>query len=797
LNVSRVRRNVVGPVAFACALLSGCGGGGGAVPGGSSATLPPTQASISITILVPLATQSTQVRPRYISSRTQSGSLSVNGAQPIVANLTAGSPNCASSAQGLTCTVSASAQAGTATIAVQLFGQLNAQGPVLSRATTTTTITGGAANVVSLTLNGIVAKVVLVLANATPDQGTAAQIGLTATFYDAAGAAIVGDPFDNPVTLTDSDASGATSLSRTTLSSPADAVSLSVSYSGAVVGAITFGATANGLAAANVTPATLTSKPPQPPQQFVDWPTYGFDNHRDSFNPASTALSPSTLSQLHLAWHQLGYNGDFSTQTEPVLATNIGGHAGLLFVGGGSGFAYAFDALTGNEVWRRSLGVETFGCQGGGSFTIGIGGSAAYDPGSRTLYVPANVNSSVNGPATNSIVRLDAASGTVLGSVNVSPTLIGSELNVAHTALTLANGFVYTGTSSTCDISPWRGRVAAVNPTLSGAPHVFFTAYGQGGNYSGGGVWGWGGVSVDDSGAVFAGVGNTDDNTTATGPKPPFTQTNDETAGYGDHIIKLAADVSGVLDENNPGYTFGGNSSDLDFSGTPVLFTPLGCADPLAAAQGKAGELVVYDSQILNSGPIARFRTAPSTFDAGDIGNPAWSPVTGLLYVVVSSGSGGSIQPPGMFALKPSGCNGATTFSIAWHTNFGPDSYAGVNVEPRSAPTVTAGGVVLVGTACTSDGAGGCAPTIGAAFGGALWALDASTGALLNGGKPVLLTADHIRVPPVVDAKWVFVQDNGADLYGLTLDPNFKAIQNSSRATRGRAGWYQLHRQKR
>jgi hypothetical protein len=541
--------------------------------------------------------------------------------------------------------------------------------------------------------------------------------------------------------------------------------------------------------------ASPTQAPTGSPQAFIDWPTYGFDNHRDSFNPASTALSPAALSQLHLAWKQIGYNNDYGTLTEPVLAAQVGGHAGLLFVGGASGVLIAFDALTGNEVWRRSLESETFACAGGGGgFNIGIGGSTVYDPGSKTLYASANSNASVNGPATNSIVRLDAAGGSVLGSVNVSPTLIGTELNVAHTALTLANGFVYTGTGSTCDISPWRGRVAAVNASLSGPPNVFFTAYGVNGNFSGGGVWGWGGVSIDDAGAVYAGVGNTDDNTTASGPAPPFTQTNDETAGYGDHILKLSPDLSAVLGADNPGYTFGGVSTDLDFSGTPVLFRPLGCTDTLAAAQGKAGELVLYDTAAISAfGAIKRFRTAPSTSDAGDIGNAAWSPLTGLLYVPVSSASGGSIQPPGMFALKPTGCNGATTFPVVWHASFGPDSYGGANTMPRSAPTVTAGGVVLAGTACTSDGAGGCTAAIGATFGGALWALDASTGALLNGGKPVLLTADHLRVPPVVDGKWVFVQDDGASLYGLTLDPSVPAIQNSTRVVRGHRGWYQLH----
>jgi outer membrane protein assembly factor BamB len=52
-----------------------------------------------------------------------------------------------------------------------------------------------------------------------------------------------------------------------------------------------------------------------------------------------------------------------------------------------------------------------------------------------------------------------------------------------------------------------------------------------------------------------------------------------------------------------------------------------------------------------------------------------------------------------------------------------------------------------------------------------LWALDATTGALLNGGTPVLNTAHLLRMPPVIDGEWMYVLDQGGDLYGLTILP--------------------------
>jgi len=99
-----------------------------------------------------------------------------------------------------------------------------------------------------------------------------------------------------------------------------------------------------------------------------------------------------------------------------------------------------------------------------------------------------------------------------------------------------------------------------------------------------------------------------------------------------------------------------------------------------------------------------------------------------------------------------------------------------VSGSPRSMPTVTAGGVVFVGSPCKLDSVGGCNGT--GLFGGALWALDANTGALLNNGKPIITTPKDIRMGAVVDGQWIFVLDNFGALYGLTIDPNVKTIPN-------------------
>lgn len=93
--------------------------------------------------------------------------------------------------------------------------------------------------------------------SATPNAvaGLAESFPLTITVKDGNGNAIQG-PYTAPITLSDSDTTGATKLSATTIASSTQAVSLE--YTGArIAGTVTISASAQGIAAANVTPATF------------------------------------------------------------------------------------------------------------------------------------------------------------------------------------------------------------------------------------------------------------------------------------------------------------------------------------------------------------------------------------------------------------------------------------------------------------------------------------------------------------------------------------------------------------
>ena len=148
---------------------------------------------------------------------------------------------------------------------------------------------------------------------------------------------------------------------------------------------------------------------------------------------------------------------------------------------------------------------------------------------------------------------------------------------------------------------------------------------------------------------MFTAVGNGDTGDGYGTIAAPFVAMPVEYGGYADALLELSGNLSTVLASNHPTpqnyYAYSGN---IDQQGTPVVFTPLGCGTMLAG-QGKSGELSLYDESSLGSGPVAQYQMSPSSAAGQFIGEPAYSPATGLVYsnvmtsafaVVVRSGHG-------------------------------------------------------------------------------------------------------------------------------------------------------------
>ncbi len=209
-------------VLLCVAAWSACGGGGAAVaPGGSTGTSPSTQSvKVTLTIVIPGKTTSGLSRHlQYISSSTASASVSVNSGMPTTAPCST------------TCTLTVDAPVGSDTFAVSLY---DASSHLLSQGSAGATISGTAANTVNIAFGGAVATVVLssAVSHLVPGSlATAATVSIVTK--DADGNTIVGtDPYVHPISLADSDGSGATSLSATSITSPATS-SVTFNYTGA------------------------------------------------------------------------------------------------------------------------------------------------------------------------------------------------------------------------------------------------------------------------------------------------------------------------------------------------------------------------------------------------------------------------------------------------------------------------------------------------------------------------------------------------------------------------------------
>ncbi len=237
--------------------LAACGGGGGGTavsPGGgiTSGTTPgatPTPAAngatgtLSFTVTVPAATTSSTARStKFVSPSTQSIAISIKGQPATLAtvNLSATAPGCSLTAGATTCTVTTTAPVGADTFVVTAFDGANGTGHQLSTANVPATITTNSTTRVPLTLNGTVATVAAVLGSSSVQVGTPAQVAVTVVAYDAQQNVIVGPgSFSTPVTLADTDASGATSLSTITVTAPGTSVTLNYSGNSMTTASIT------------------------------------------------------------------------------------------------------------------------------------------------------------------------------------------------------------------------------------------------------------------------------------------------------------------------------------------------------------------------------------------------------------------------------------------------------------------------------------------------------------------------------------------------------------------------------
>jgi hypothetical protein len=211
-------RRFIAVVGLTCALAAGCGGGSGS--GGTNPPPPPPTptptpsvqtAPVAVSVAIPARAGSAKARaPRYVSPATQVVQIAVNGGAPQTFNAGTGQA-CSSPPPNSSCSVySVQAPVGTDTFVISL---LDGSNHVLSSGSTQQTIVANQTNTLNVVFNGVVASLRVTVSNTAPPSGSAGYFPVTLQAFDAAGFTIIGAPGAlPPITVTDSDASGATGL---------------------------------------------------------------------------------------------------------------------------------------------------------------------------------------------------------------------------------------------------------------------------------------------------------------------------------------------------------------------------------------------------------------------------------------------------------------------------------------------------------------------------------------------------------------------------------------------------------
>jgi outer membrane protein assembly factor BamB len=381
-------------------------------------------------------------------------------------------------------------------------------------------------------------------------------------------------------------------------------------------------------------------KPVPPPVAPTDssWLSYGFDDQLTNAVTSST-ISAATAPSLALRW-SVPLDGWMAAS--PVAA-EVGGVT-LVYAATEGGSVSAFTAETGNEIWTQYVGaLDTVGSCG----TWGVSATPAIDTERNLLYV---IGSS------GQLHAFDLATGAEAEGFPIPLTVDRNAVEYVWGGLRIVGDRLYAEVASYCDAPddagvPAEGRLIAVDLTEHAVAATWDPVPGEDNL---GGMWGFGGVSVEpDGSALYTGVGNA----WVLGADG----VRHDDAGYGDKVVKLDTSTLDVLAADEPvGILTAG--ADEDFGAAPLLFQPDGCP-PLAAMNNKQGYLYLWNRDALDAGPL--WSLGVSSGEAPFIGQPAWSAARSTLYDAEAK------QPDGTAAVVAIGVTKDCVPHFGWRTTTG------------------------------------------------------------------------------------------------------------------------------
>jgi outer membrane protein assembly factor BamB len=196
---------------------------------------------------------------------------------------------------------------------------------------------------------------------------------------------------------------------------------------------------------------------------------------------------------------------------QPLYWHAPGSNSAMLLIASEDDIVQAFDATTGKEVWRRSVGrpVSASLLPCGNIDPVGITGTPVIDPASQAIYFDAAIQGSA-GPR-HEVFGLSLTDGAILPGwpIDIADALQKSgrrfdpRIQNQRAALTLLDGTVYVAFGGHFgDCGEYHGWVVGLPLRNPGQPVSFET------RARGGGIWAPGGLSVVGRHIFFA-TGNT------------------------------------------------------------------------------------------------------------------------------------------------------------------------------------------------------------------------------------------------------------------------------------------------
>jgi outer membrane protein assembly factor BamB len=458
------------------------------------------------------------------------------------------------------------------------------------------------------------------------------------------------------------------------------------------------------------------------PAPATDWPLFGFDSARSSFNSAERTLNRHNVRHLHERWQtSLGEVAD----STPILLEHVRvGRATLpmLYQTTRSGVTLGIDAMTGKIMWR----FATHGSQITDS-------TPAADPSGKSIYVPG-----VDGM----IHKLSAARGRELRAPGFPARITRlPQTEKDASPLNLANGYVYAVTSGYLgDAPPYDGHVVAVR--LSDGKKTVFNSLcsndrklptASSCSQQRSGIWGRGGAVVDPdptmNGRVYAATGNGQFDANSGGKN------------YGDTLLALSADLADLLGTYTPKnyQQLENGDTDLGSSSPGILPAQASSQTPYMLVEGGKDAIL----KLLNRAALPGVGGELQEVDLPDglFSAPAiWAKGSSNPWIFLGFSS--SVTA---YRLQ-STSSGASMLHSIWQAT--PGSSTGEGSSP-----VVANGILFV------------------AFNNELVALNAATGAQLwssarGGGRNI--GGIHWQSPIVVNG-WVYCSDQNGNLTAFSL----------------------------